>query len=110
MLSAHPGVTHNYRREHDFNLWFTITVAPTSRLGLRARRSTCSASWPASSRSARMPALRFFKIGVDLDMKGGRDPAAKKARRRAREAGAAARSLSAREIEAIRALQPTCPP
>ena len=28
-----------------------------------------------------LPALRFFKIGVDLDMKGGRDPAAKKARR-----------------------------
>ena len=31
-----------------------------------------------------LPALRFFKIGVDLDMKGGRDPAAKKAAPRAR--------------------------
>ena len=28
-----------------------------------------------------LPALKFFKIGVDLDMKGGRNPAAKKAKR-----------------------------
>jgi len=33
-VSAHPGVTQNYRRNHDLNLWFTIAVGPTSRLGL----------------------------------------------------------------------------
>lgn len=33
-INAHPGVTQNYRRNHDFNLWFTIAVAPNSRLGL----------------------------------------------------------------------------
>ena len=33
-VSAHPGVTQNYRRNHDLNLWFTIAVAPSSRLGL----------------------------------------------------------------------------
>ena len=33
-ISAHPGVTQNYRRNHDLNLWFTIAVAPSSRLGL----------------------------------------------------------------------------
>lgn len=33
-ISAHPGVTQNYRRNHDLNLWFTIAVGPTSRLGL----------------------------------------------------------------------------
>ena len=26
LVSALPGVTHNYRREHAFNLWFTLTV------------------------------------------------------------------------------------
>lgn len=34
VVSAHPGVTQNYRRNHDFNLWFTIAVSPSSRLGL----------------------------------------------------------------------------
>jgi DNA-binding Lrp family transcriptional regulator len=34
IVSAHPGVTQNYRRNHDFNLWFTIAVSPTSSIGL----------------------------------------------------------------------------
>ena len=39
-INTHPGVTHNYLRDHDFNLWFTIAVEPDSALGLRrhARR------------------------------------------------------------------------
>ena len=27
IVNAHPGVTHNYRREHDYNVWFTL-IAP----------------------------------------------------------------------------------
>ena len=34
VISAHPGVTQNYRRNNDLNLWFTIAIAPTSTLGL----------------------------------------------------------------------------
>jgi DNA-binding Lrp family transcriptional regulator len=34
IINAHPGVTQNYKRNNDFNLWFTIAVAPTSQLGL----------------------------------------------------------------------------
>ena len=39
-INSHPGVTHNYLRNHDFNLWFTLAVEPGSKLGLRrdARR------------------------------------------------------------------------
>jgi DNA-binding Lrp family transcriptional regulator len=33
-INAHPGVTQNYKRNHEFNLWFTIAIAPTSKLGL----------------------------------------------------------------------------
>jgi DNA-binding Lrp family transcriptional regulator len=33
-INTHPGVTHNYLRDHDFNLWFTIAVEPDSKLGL----------------------------------------------------------------------------
>src|SRR4029453_11088080 len=34
VINTHPGVTHNYEREHEFNIWFTVGVPPTSRLGL----------------------------------------------------------------------------
>ena len=34
VINAHPGVTQNYRRNNDFNLWFTIAVSPSSQLGL----------------------------------------------------------------------------
>jgi DNA-binding Lrp family transcriptional regulator len=34
IISAHPGVTQNYRRNNDFNLWFTIFVPAQSKLGL----------------------------------------------------------------------------
>src|SRR5712692_4019480 len=33
-VNAHPGVTQNYRRNNDFNLWFTIAVSQNSQLGL----------------------------------------------------------------------------
>ena len=26
IVNAHPGVSHNYRRTHEFNMWFTIAV------------------------------------------------------------------------------------
>ncbi|MDX6667620.1 MAG: siroheme decarboxylase, partial [Solirubrobacteraceae bacterium] len=34
VINAHPGVSHNYLRNHEFNLWFTIAVESDSRLGL----------------------------------------------------------------------------
>src|SRR2546430_1967756 len=34
VINAHPGVSHNYLRNHDFNLWFTIATEPDSKLGL----------------------------------------------------------------------------
>ena len=33
-VNAHPGVSHNYLRTHEFNLWFTIATPPDSELGL----------------------------------------------------------------------------
>jgi DNA-binding Lrp family transcriptional regulator len=108
VFSAHPGVTHNYRREHAFDIWFTIAVPPNSALGLDQTVELLGRL--ADVESIRpLPALRFFKIGVDLDMRGGRDPAAKKARRQPSEAAPDPASLGDREIAAIRALQTDLP-
>jgi len=32
IINSYPGVTHNYKREHDYNLWFTITASSSSEL------------------------------------------------------------------------------
>ena len=34
VVNSHPGVSHNYLRNHDFNMWFTIATEPGSKLGL----------------------------------------------------------------------------
>src|SRR5689334_23886853 len=34
IINSHPGVSHNYLRTHEFNLWFTIATPPDSKLGL----------------------------------------------------------------------------
>lgn len=34
VINLHPGVSQNYLRNHDFNLWFTIAISPGTKLGL----------------------------------------------------------------------------
>ena len=108
IFSAHPGVTHNYRREHHFDIWFTIAVPPNSRLGIDATIELLGAL--AGVESIRpLPALKFFKIGVDLDMKGDRDPSARKHRAAPTEPAPDPAALDERDIAAIRALQTDLP-
>ena len=90
VFSTHPGVSHNYLREHELNLWFTLTVSPRSRLGLD-RTVELLGELAEVDVIRPMPALRFFKIGVDLDVKGDRDPAAKLVKAKPAQAGAAPR-------------------
>ena len=35
IINSHPGVSHNYLRNHEFNMWFTIAVEEDSKLGLQ---------------------------------------------------------------------------
>jgi len=108
VFSAHPGVTHNYRREHHFDIWFTIAVPPNSRLGMDGTLDLLASL--ANVEAIRpLPALKFFKIGVDLDMKGDRDPAARKARRPITAPAPDPASLDDRDVAAIRALQTDLP-
>jgi siroheme decarboxylase len=72
LINAHPGVTHNYLRNHDFNLWFTIAVEPGSRLGLQGTLDVLAAETGAES-IRQLPTLKLFKIRMDLEMEAGTD-------------------------------------
>jgi DNA-binding Lrp family transcriptional regulator len=71
-INTHPGVTHNYLRNHDFNLWFTIAVEPDSRLGLDGTLDVLAAKTGAQS-IRQLPTLKLFKIRMDLEMERGTD-------------------------------------
>jgi DNA-binding Lrp family transcriptional regulator len=77
-INAHPGVTHNYLRNHDFNMWFTIAVEPTSQLGLDGTLEVLAAEAGATS-MRQLPTLRLFKIRMDLEMEGDTETLAKAA-------------------------------
>jgi siroheme decarboxylase len=72
IINAHPGVTHNYLRNHAFNLWFTIAVEPDSPLGLDGTLDVLQAETGAQS-IRQLPTLKLFKIRMDLEMEAGTD-------------------------------------
>jgi DNA-binding Lrp family transcriptional regulator len=72
VINSHPGVTHNYLRNHDFNLWFTIAVEPGTKLGLDGTLDVLAAKTGAHS-IRQLPTLTLFKIRMDLEMEHGTD-------------------------------------
>jgi DNA-binding Lrp family transcriptional regulator len=69
VINEHPGVSHNYLRNHEFNLWFTIATEPDSRLGLEGTLEVLAKEAGAES-VRQLPTLRLFKIRMDLEMEG----------------------------------------
>ena len=65
IVSAHPGVTHNYQRDHVFSLWFTLTTPPGTD---PQRHAAALASEAGAERYLFLPAVRLFKIGVRFAM------------------------------------------
>ncbi|MEA2347445.1 MAG: siroheme decarboxylase [Thermoleophilaceae bacterium] len=76
VVNAHPGVSHNYLRNHDFNLWFTIATEPDSKLGLEGTLNLLAEEMGAES-VRQLPTLQLFKIRMDLEMEGGTKALAK---------------------------------
>jgi DNA-binding Lrp family transcriptional regulator len=70
IVNSHPGVSHNYLRTHDFNLWFTIATPPDSELGLEGTLETLRRETGAES-IRQLPTLTLFKINMNLEMEGG---------------------------------------
>ncbi len=65
VINAHPGVTQNYRRNNDLNLWFTVFVSPQSKLGLDKTIELLGREAECETVRA-LPTLRLYKTsGAD---------------------------------------------
>jgi len=110
VISAHPGVSHNYKRNHAYNLWYTIAVPPGDSLDdhidVLHRESGALVT-------RKLPTLKLYKIGVKLDMTGNTAADARSEvldhEKPERREHMDAPVLSALEIAAIRVVQEDLP-
>jgi DNA-binding Lrp family transcriptional regulator len=89
-INLHPGVFQNYRRNHEYSIWFTLALPPDSVLGIERTVELLAAE--AGCESTRLfPTLRHFApAGEDED-------------------DVAPRPLDAEEIEFVKLLQSELP-
>ena len=64
-INKHPGVSHNYERNHEYNVWFTLAVSPDGDMKADLDKM---ASLDGVLKYRVLPTLKMYKIGVKLDM------------------------------------------
>lgn len=64
-INKHPGVSHNYERNHEYNIWFTLAVPPDADMKADLDKM---ASLDGVIKYRVLPTLKMYKIGVKLDM------------------------------------------
>jgi DNA-binding Lrp family transcriptional regulator len=108
IVNAHPGVSHNYLRDHIINLWFTLAARDHERLdayaSVLARRS-------GARDYLLLPVEKMYKIGVHFTVGSeamGRSSHVRDVPSRSAMAGSHA-PLSGDDLEAVRVLQADCP-
>jgi DNA-binding Lrp family transcriptional regulator len=65
VVNEHPGVSHNYERNHEYNMWFTLAVPPGADMKEELEKM---AALDGVIKYRLLPTLKMYKIGVKLDM------------------------------------------
>jgi DNA-binding Lrp family transcriptional regulator len=105
--AGHPGVSHCYLREGRYNLWFTLAVSPTSRLGLPATADRLARA-AANAPTLILPARKKYKLRLNLPAVTATDASSAPPQQSARPAGAPS-NPSESEQSTIRLLQRPLP-
>ena len=100
-VNEHPGVSHNYERNHEYNMWFTLAVPPGSDMKDDLDRM---ARLDGVIKYRVLPTLKLYKIGVKLDMVN-EDPDKPKPTDKVRELNPEKVRLSESDKNFIRELQ-----
>ncbi|HOT43642.1 MAG TPA: hypothetical protein PLM53_04240 [Spirochaetota bacterium] len=105
-INAHPGVSHNYLRDHRYNIWFTLAAESNPRLEETVKKLAEQAH---ASDYIILRNEKLLKIGLMLsigeEVQQGHGPSRGKGRGRT----SVPRPLSAEERESIRILQTDLP-
>jgi DNA-binding Lrp family transcriptional regulator len=64
-VNKHPGVSHNYERNHEYNMWFTLAISPYDEMKPHLDKL---ANLKGVTKYRLLPTLKLYKIGVKLDM------------------------------------------
>lgn len=105
IINRHPGVSHNYRRNHVFNLWFTLTIHNTQDLETEVEKLGEAAG---TLQTLLLPTIRLYKIGVKLDVTGEKE-VTRQEEGPIIQGVKSAQEITPREIEAVRVLQRDLP-
>ena len=114
-LNRNPGISHNYERSGQFNIWFTIAVPADAQLTLEEQ--VARLAWKVRAEHyALLPTLALYKIGVQLDVERGAQSDARATPPTARGGTKeevlevrASRMPTDRDIELVRVLQRDVP-
>ena len=71
IVSAHPGVNHNYEREHQVNLWFVATGRDVAAVELLLRAIEADTGLAV----LRLPMLRPYRIDTGFDLRAAQSQA-----------------------------------
>lgn len=104
-VNRHPGVSHNYERNHEYNMWFTLAVPPGSDMKDDLDRM---AALEGVIKYRLLPTLKLYKIGVRLDMVN-EDPDKPKPTDEVKHLESEKCDVSERDKEFVRELQKDLP-
>ncbi len=65
LVNRYPGVTHNYMRNHPYNIWFTFIAEDRDTIE-KALKDLASES--GVTEVLNLPAVKVFKIKVDFEV------------------------------------------
>ncbi|MEO9363258.1 MAG: Lrp/AsnC family transcriptional regulator [Nitrososphaera sp.] len=104
-VNEHPGVSHNYERNHEYNMWFTLAVPPDSDMKEELDRMS---ALDGVVKYRLLPTLKMYKIGVKLDMVNG-DAEKPKPTDEVKELNPDRLEITERDKEFVRELQKDLP-
>ncbi len=64
LVNSYPGVTHNYLRQHEYNVWFTMIRPSWEEIEAQLQEISSRTGLEVLN----LPAERMFKIRVDFPM------------------------------------------
>ncbi len=71
IIMSHPGISHGYLRQHDFNVWITLSTSSAEMMRTEVNRLKEDM---AADSAVELPVLKLYKICFHLDLEDSGQP------------------------------------